>query len=157
MRRVATFVLAVGVGLAWSAVVAPVGAGEVKDKARETGEEASEAAGRAKDTMKSAGQKVKEKAIDVKDDVKARLRRNEEGSAGGGTADVRKAQEALRAQGFDPGPVDGVPGPRTDAAVRDFQKKNGLPVTGRLDDATASRLGDAQGESASPATGPRKP
>lgn len=34
---------------------------------------------------------------------------------------IRRVQEALRREGFDPGPVDGLLGPRTTHAVRDFQ------------------------------------
>lgn len=54
---------------------------------------------------------------------------------------VKAAQEALRDKGFDPGPVDGVMGPQTRKAVMDFQRKEGLKTTGRLDVATSSRLG----------------
>jgi hypothetical protein len=39
---------------------------------------------------------------------------------------VRQLQERLRAAGIDPGPIDGKFGPRTEAAVRKFQKKAGL-------------------------------
>ena len=37
---------------------------------------------------------------------------------------VRAVQAALSKRGFDPGPIDGVPGPRTTAAVRAFQVAN---------------------------------
>lgn len=40
--------------------------------------------------------------------------------------DYRWVQSRLRALGFDPGPVDGVRGPRTDAAVRAFKRSVGL-------------------------------
>ena len=58
-------------------------------------------------------------------------------------AAVERAQQALKQAGHDPGPVDGVAGARTTAALEAYQKANGLRVTGRLDDATLARLGDA--------------
>ncbi len=53
---------------------------------------------------------------------------------------VRKAQETLVEMGINPGPVDGLWGPKTQGAVKKFQEKEGLPVSGRLDDATKNRL-----------------
>lgn len=53
---------------------------------------------------------------------------------------VRKAQETLVEMGFSPGPVDGLWGPKTRGAVKKFQEKEGLPASGRLDDATKNRL-----------------
>lgn len=43
---------------------------------------------------------------------------------------VLEIQAALKAQGFDPGPVDGLPGARTTAALAAFQKARGLDVDG---------------------------
>ncbi|MDT8342931.1 MAG: peptidoglycan-binding domain-containing protein [Thermohalobaculum sp.] len=54
---------------------------------------------------------------------------------------VAEAQAGLTRLGFRPGPVDGAFGPRTAAAVTDYQRLRGLPVTGRIDDAFASSLG----------------
>jgi peptidoglycan hydrolase-like protein with peptidoglycan-binding domain len=54
---------------------------------------------------------------------------------------AKKVQEALKSKGFDPGTADGVIGPKTNQAIRDFQKSNNLQVTGRIDDKTASALG----------------
>jgi mono/diheme cytochrome c family protein len=53
---------------------------------------------------------------------------------------VRKAQESLIEKGIDPGPVDGLWGPMTRGAVKQFQKTEGLPVSGRLDDETKKHL-----------------
>jgi hypothetical protein len=53
---------------------------------------------------------------------------------------VRDAQVALRDAGFDPGRIDGVMGPRTQAALREFQASQGLPQTGRLDSTTQKQL-----------------
>lgn len=47
--------------------------------------------------------------------------------------DVVTAQFWLQVLGHDPGPVDGTTGPRTAAAVRAFQRAQGLPVTGTID------------------------
>jgi hypothetical protein len=55
--------------------------------------------------------------------------------------DVRKAKEALKAQGHNPGTIDGNMDSRTQQALRDFQQANKLPVTGVLDPQTAAKLG----------------
>jgi peptidoglycan hydrolase-like protein with peptidoglycan-binding domain len=57
-------------------------------------------------------------------------------------ADVERAQQALKQMGHDPGPVDGVMGAQTSAALRDYQKAQGLRVTGQLDAATTAKLGE---------------
>jgi hypothetical protein len=59
----------------------------------------------------------------------------------GGQSNVRAAQEALRDKGFNPGPIDGIMGPRTQAALRSFQQSNSLQATGRLDSQTTQQLG----------------
>ena len=53
---------------------------------------------------------------------------------------VRDAQVALRDAGYEPGRIDGVMGPKTQAAIREFQASHGLPQTGRLDEATRQQL-----------------
>ncbi len=55
--------------------------------------------------------------------------------------DIRKAQEALKAKGKDPGAVSGRMHAKTQEALREFQKENNLPVTGVLDKKTADKLG----------------
>ncbi|WAC59223.1 TIGR02594 family protein [Brevundimonas sp. SL130] len=50
-------------------------------------------------------------------------------------------QKALSARGFDPGPIDGVWGARTTAAVRAFQASKGLKVDGIVGPRTAAALG----------------
>lgn len=47
--------------------------------------------------------------------------------------DLRAIQRALQAKGYDVGFVDGIMGPRTKAALEEFQRKNGLAVTGAVD------------------------
>lgn len=60
-------------------------------------------------------------------------------SAKGGQ-NVRAAQQALKDKGHDPGPIDGKMGPKTQAALKDFQKAQGLKETGRLDNETMAKL-----------------
>lgn len=55
-------------------------------------------------------------------------------------AEVEHAQRALKEAGYDPGPIDGIAGAKTTAAVRAYQKAQGLNETGRLDGATLERL-----------------
>ena len=43
---------------------------------------------------------------------------------------VRDLQEALKALGHDPGPVDGVFGAKTERAIRAFQQARGIAVDG---------------------------
>jgi peptidoglycan hydrolase-like protein with peptidoglycan-binding domain len=47
---------------------------------------------------------------------------------------------ALKNQGQYRGPIDGIMGPRTRQAVREFQKVNGLEQTGTLDQETMQKL-----------------
>ena len=54
--------------------------------------------------------------------------------------EIRKLQEALKADGEDPGSIDGFMGKKTRAALKAFQKANGLKASGRLDDQTAEKL-----------------
>ena len=54
---------------------------------------------------------------------------------------VKQVQAALKSKGMDPGPEDGVLGPKTQGALREFQKSNNLTATGRIDEKTASALG----------------
>ncbi len=53
---------------------------------------------------------------------------------------VNKAQDALKANGHNPG-TGGKMDPATQQALQEFQKKNNLPATGVLDEKTAAKLG----------------
>src|SRR5436853_6802050 len=53
---------------------------------------------------------------------------------------VREAQMALMNEGFDPGPIDGVMGPMTMTALRNYQSHNQLQVTGSLTSETENAL-----------------
>jgi hypothetical protein len=57
------------------------------------------------------------------------------------SARVAAVQVALRAHGFDPGPVDGVRGPQTVGALAAFQRMRKLPADGRLDARTRRAFG----------------
>lgn len=54
---------------------------------------------------------------------------------------VRDIQRALAVFGIDPGPVDGIYGPKTTAAVAAFQQLKGLVVDGEVGPVTAQALG----------------
>jgi peptidoglycan hydrolase-like protein with peptidoglycan-binding domain len=54
--------------------------------------------------------------------------------------DIQVAQRHLRDFGFDPGPVDGLYTAETQAAVRGYQARYGLPVSGLLDYTTRLQL-----------------
>src|SRR2546426_6310587 len=82
--------------------------------------------------------KTKAKAREAKDKVAAKMESSD---------DVRQAQTALKEKGIDPGPIDGIHGPRTSSALREYQKKENIKVTGHLDSETKSHL---MGASASP-------
>jgi peptidoglycan hydrolase-like protein with peptidoglycan-binding domain len=58
----------------------------------------------------------------------------------GGMPQVRAVQRRLRALGLRPGPVDGLYGPRTRAAIERFQRTAGQPASGVLSAATAVAL-----------------
>lgn len=53
---------------------------------------------------------------------------------------VKEAQTQLKAAGFDPGPIDGIIGKKTRAAVKAFQTAKSLKVNGRLDTTTRKAL-----------------
>lgn len=60
---------------------------------------------------------------------------------------VRRAQGALKEQGYYEGEADGVMSPRTSGALRAYQREHNLQETGDLDPQTAKRLGIVGGAS----------
>lgn len=73
--------------------------------------------------------------------------------ASGAARDVRIAQRDLSDRGYYSGPVDGVMGSHTEAALRQYQREHGLRVTGRLDSPTMHSLRTAEpSPSASPSS-----
>jgi len=111
------------------------------DKAEREADKAADRADGTKDTVKDktvrAKDKMKEKVAHTKDRMRAKTERADARVA---MRDTRAAQEALKTQGHDPGPIDGRMGPKTRAAITDYQRKNDLTVTGTLDDATLAKL-----------------
>ena len=57
---------------------------------------------------------------------------------------IRSVQQNLNDHGYNAGPVDGIMGPRTRAALKEFQQANGLKEDGRLDQQTLAALGVEQ-------------
>ena len=165
MTKVLTSVAAALIGTVW--ILGPAAAQTTTDKMENKAERAKDKAERAKDKTESktesAMDKVKEKAHDAKEKIvetkdkvvdKVKGKKNKIEAKSEGT-NVRTAQQALRDQGYNPGPIDGVMGPRTSAAVRDYQTKEGLTASGQLDDATMDKLGVRGASSASPTTEPQ--
>ena len=162
MHKFITIAAALAVGTIWS--LGPACAQTTTDRMEPKAERAADKAERAadkaadrvedkttstKDTIKDKAESmkdtIKDKAVRAKDKVKEtfahakdKMRSKTDGRVA--VADTRAAQDALRTQGFDPGPSDGRMGPRTSAAISDYQRKNDLPVTGMLDDATMAKL-----------------
>lgn len=56
---------------------------------------------------------------------------------------VKNAQEILAGIGFEPGRTDGYFNEATETAVKAFQRKNGMKVTGVINAKTAAALEDA--------------
>ncbi|MBL8905432.1 MAG: TIGR02594 family protein [Rhizobiales bacterium] len=70
---------------------------------------------------------------------------------------TKEIQIALKSKGFDPGPIDGVRGRRTIAAIMAFQAKNNLEVDGIVGPLTAAKLfagGPAPTDTVVPSTQP---
>ncbi len=60
-------------------------------------------------------------------------------------ANVKEAQQALKDKGVDPGPIDGIDGPKTQAAIREYQQKQNLTADGKLGPQTLDSLGVKRG------------
>ena len=54
---------------------------------------------------------------------------------------IAGAQVALRAEGLYRGAIDGIEGPQTVSALKSYQKSENVTMTGKLDPATAAKLG----------------
>ncbi|MEM6356490.1 MAG: peptidoglycan-binding protein [Pseudomonadota bacterium] len=69
-------------------------------------------------------------------------------------AAIAEVQASLAALGYDPGPADGLPGPRTAAAIEAWQRDRGHAVTGKPDAATIAALRAERAAGTLPATPP---
>jgi peptidoglycan hydrolase-like protein with peptidoglycan-binding domain len=56
-------------------------------------------------------------------------------------SEIMKAQQKLQSDGLYKGKLDGIDGTATQAALKNFQKKNQLQQTGQLDEQTEAKLG----------------
>src|SRR5918999_5270126 len=66
----------------------------------------------------------------------------------GGTpdpSDTALVQSRLRALGYEVGPIDGVMGPKTRGAIRQFQRQVGMPADGKLNRTLLARLEEVYG------------
>jgi peptidoglycan hydrolase-like protein with peptidoglycan-binding domain len=168
MHKVTTFAIAAALGLAWTAF--PAGAQDtLKNKAERTGDKIEDKAERAKDKLENKTERAKDKveaktdkpdakgdtmgdkmdrAVDktkaktreLKDKVSDKVGRGDKTASKMDRGETKNAQQALQAKGYNPGPIDGVYGPRTTAAMRDYQKAEGLKVTGQMDADTRAKL-----------------
>jgi hypothetical protein len=54
---------------------------------------------------------------------------------------VRRVQQILKSEGYEPGPANGVLGPQTEEALLQYQQKHNIEATGWLDRETRAKLG----------------
>ena len=54
---------------------------------------------------------------------------------------IARIQRQLQSLGYSPGPADGIMGPKTRAAIKAFQEKQGLEVTGNISEDLNAILG----------------
>jgi peptidoglycan hydrolase-like protein with peptidoglycan-binding domain len=149
MMKLTTAACALALGIVWAAAPA-IAQDTTKEKAEKKADRIEQKAEGKTDTvggkMERAWDKTKAKTKEMKDNVMGK---------GDASTDVRSAQQALKGKGFNPGPVDGVMGPRTTAAVKEFQQKENLTVSGSLDADTNARLmASVPPPAASPASEP---
>jgi peptidoglycan hydrolase-like protein with peptidoglycan-binding domain len=107
-----------------------------------TADTAGQKVDRAVQKTKDAAEKVGDKAKDVKERMLGRKSEGPEDHHGAvKSQEVMAAQQALKEKGHDPGKIDGKMGPRTRAMLSDYQKAEGLKITGQLDNDTRGKLG----------------
>ena len=65
---------------------------------------------------------------------------------------MKQAQQKLSAAGHDAGPADGIMGPKTQAALKEYQQSKNLQASGQLDQKTLAALGVSGGGSTASAS-----
>jgi peptidoglycan hydrolase-like protein with peptidoglycan-binding domain len=81
------------------------------------------------------------------------LASGDDGNSGGGSARVRRLQERLQRAGYDPGPVDGVMGPQTRTALREYRGGTHGGHTQSTSGSSGSGGTNASSTAPSPSTG----
>lgn len=77
----------------------------------------------------------------VKNELTYDQAKRDRASHNGSHVQVVAMQQALKDKGFDPGPIDGIEGPKTVSALKEYQKSENVAMTGTLDPGTAAKLG----------------
>ena len=135
----------------------PGGTSKPGDTSSPSGSPSTTPGGQSEQSQQSGG----DQSGTAKSDKSGAGKGEQAGRSGGQQQQVKAAQQALKDKGHDPGSVDGVMGPRTQSALKQFQQAEGLQATGRLDAETISKLGVSEGgessPSASPSTSPSTP
>jgi len=183
-KRALTAALALALGLAWSvapAMAQQTTTEKMKDKAEHAKDKVVDTARDVKDKVKDKASDLKDKAEDkmdrtkdkaesktdrtmdkadskmdrMKDKAESKMDRMKDKMRQTKRDDVMAMQRALTDKGYHPGPVDGRMGPRTKAALMDYQRKEGLTPSGKWDEPTATKLGVpmASAEGKEPAVG----
>jgi peptidoglycan hydrolase-like protein with peptidoglycan-binding domain len=67
-------------------------------------------------------------------------KKGDKAQAGAGSDTVRGIQSGLGKLGYDAGPADGRAGPKTRAAIRQYQERNQLLVDGQASDALLAHI-----------------
>jgi peptidoglycan hydrolase-like protein with peptidoglycan-binding domain len=133
MKRFVAVMFAAALG---TMLAVPATAGDTVGQKVKTGVQ------KTKDAADKVEDKIEDKAKDLKDRTLGRKTEGPEDHRGATKhQNVMAAQQALKDKGHDPGMIDGKMGRRTRAALADYQKAEGLKVTGRLDDDTRTKLG----------------
>lgn len=155
MDRWSVLALAVAAALvAGPALAQTTGSGTSQTQAPAQPDKPADTGAPATSPSTSGGEAAKPDAM-KSDTMKSDASKAGRAARTGNREQVKSAQEALKQKGFDPGPVDGMMGPKTQAALKEFQKSEQLNETGRLDAETMAKLGvQAKAEGASPSALP---
>ena len=156
MNKLLTTACALAMGIAWGAAPA-ISQESTKDKVEGAWDKTKVKTGEAWDKTKAKTEetwdKTKSKTKEMTGKVKDKLSGAKKSASGD---EIRSAQQALQDKGFNPGPIDGRMGSQTKAALKEFQQKNNLTVTGSLDAETRDRLLASSPPAGSPGTQPSR-